>query len=63
MRITTHTGGQKEFGYAKPSEDPEFDERISKAYEKARKRKKIEGRGMLILALLILGVILLKYWF
>ena len=36
------TGGLKEFGYAKPSYDLEFNDNIDAAFEKAKKRKKRE---------------------
>jgi len=60
--MKTHTGGLKEIGYAEPGHDPEFDERIDKAYEESRKRRK---RNRIIIAvglIILLGVYLFSFY-
>jgi len=56
MPSKLNTGGLKEIGYAKPSKDPEFDERIDTAFENAQKRKKRNRIiGFLIFIAILLG--------
>jgi len=62
MKFKTHTGGLKEFGYAKPKRDPEFEERIDAAFEKARKRKLRNKRILILITVVIIlgGYFLLR---
>jgi len=60
--MKTNTGGLKEFESVEPEYDPEFSDRIDKAYEEARKRKK---RNRIIIAvglIIMLGVYLLRFY-
>lgn len=59
MTLRTHTGGEKEFGYAEPEYDPEFAREIAESLEKARKRKKRNG----IIIAVILILMLMVYFF
>lgn len=58
--MKTHTGGLKEIGYAKPSPDPEFDARIEKAYEDARKRNIRNNK--IIIGIVLAIIIGLNLW-
>ena len=62
MALRVNTGGLKEIGTAEPEHDPEFSDRIDKAFEKARKRKKRNRIIIAVVLIVMLGVYLLRFY-